>query len=1035
MGFLKNINLSLKLPMIIIVLALGTALITAGLSYNSAKTGLTNEAHLKLEAILQDRATSLEDWLASIQNDMETQSANPSVIAALTEFTAAWAEVPGDKTTYLQDWYIQRNPNPTGSKEVLNFAYDGSTYSTVHSKYHPYLRTFLRDRGYYDVFLFDQQGNLVYSVFKELDYATNLVTGEWSQSDLGAAFKAARAAQSTGDIVFFDFQPYAPSHGAPASFIAKALKDSSGNFIGVLAFQMPIDRLNTIMARSAGLGETGETILIGQDNLMRNDSRFSEESTILKRKIESEAAADVLAGNTGNMIKKDHEGTVVASAYKPVEFLGVRWGILAQQAESELTAPATALLQQVLLQLLVSMIVISAIGLWVGQLVAKPMFRIRQAMQSISEREYETEVPHTDQKDEVGGIANTLTQFRDKLVSADENNQETVFKGSAFDGSSLAMMMIDRDFNVVYVNNSTKKLLQDHAEAFKQLWPSFDAANIVGTCIDIFHKNPAHQRQLLSDPARLPYQTDIAIGDLKISLAVSAVFDENGEYAGNTLEWNDVTQDRTNAGILNAIDRRQAVIEFTMDGNVISANQNFLDAMGYSLEEIIGKHHRMFVDRSYAASEDYEIFWRKLQSGEFHTGKFERFSKSGESVWIEASYNAVLDTAGKPYRVVKIATDITENELARQQAQSEIKRHTAEQEHVVSILADSLRGLSEGNLSSTIEEQFSSEYETLRKDFNQAVLQLQGAMKKIAINASSIRGNAEEISQAADDLSKRTENQAASLEETAAALDEVTATVQQTAQAANQANSVVKTTRSDAETSGEVVRQAVDAMSAIEKSSGQISQIIGVIDEIAFQTNLLALNAGVEAARAGEAGRGFAVVASEVRALAQRSSEAAKEIKDLISASEGHVSTGVDLVGQTGTALEKIVTSVAEVTSLVSDIAASAQEQATGLAEVNTAMNEMDQVTQQNAAMVEESTAASHSLTNESSELANLVRHFDLGDVEEMNDLMVAQENTHQPQDNVVAAQQQRVETSFAMSSGANALQAEPVDEDDWQDF
>jgi methyl-accepting chemotaxis protein len=242
-----------------------------------------------------------------------------------------------------------------------------------------------------------------------------------------------------------------------------------------------------------------------------------------------------------------------------------------------------------------------------------------------------------------------------------------------------------------------------------------------------------------------------------------------------------------------------------------------------------------------------------------------------------------------------------------------------------------------------------------------------------------VRSGAGEITQASDDLSRRTEQQAASLEETAAALDQITATVRKTAENANAARDVVTTAKSDAERSGVVVRETVAAMTGIENSSKQIGNIIGVIDEIAFQTNLLALNAGVEAARAGDAGRGFAVVATEVRALAQRSADAAKEIKTLISASGTQVATGVKLVGETGIALGRIVEQVEQLNGLVRDIAGSAQEQATGLAEVNSAVNQMDQVTQQNAAMVEQSTAASHSLASEAEALGQLVGQFQIG--------------------------------------------------------
>jgi methyl-accepting chemotaxis protein len=303
-------------------------------------------------------------------------------------------------------------------------------------------------------------------------------------------------------------------------------------------------------------------------------------------------------------------------------------------------------------------------------------------------------------------------------------------------------------------------------------------------------------------------------------------------------------------------------------------------------------------------------------------------------------------------------------------------------------------------------------------------------MLNVISNTSAIRSGTEEISIASDDLARRTEQQAASLEETAAALDEITATVKKTADGATHARSVVSTAKSDAEQSSKIVNEAIDAMSGIEKSSRQIGQIIGVIDEIAFQTNLLALNAGVEAARAGEAGRGFAVVASEVRALAQRSAEAAKEIKALISTSTAQVDHGVDLVAQTGKALDRIMQQITEINVVVSEIAASAQSEATGLNEVNTAVNQMDQVTQKNAAMVEESTAASHTLARETDELARLVGRFR---VEEGGGADSSRQR-NKPQ-HPAAAPRQMMKTVSSHAGSAAVRKSEASAEESWEEF
>jgi methyl-accepting chemotaxis protein len=330
-----------------------------------------------------------------------------------------------------------------------------------------------------------------------------------------------------------------------------------------------------------------------------------------------------------------------------------------------------------------------------------------------------------------------------------------------------------------------------------------------------------------------------------------------------------------------------------------------------------------------------------------------------------------------------------EAETAAQRASAEADRSEAERRRaeaarelalVVSQVGDGLSKLASGDLTYRLTADFANDYKVLQDDFNAAIAALQQTVTGINGASTAIKSGVGEIAQASDDLSRRTEQQAASLEETAAALDEITAAVRATAAGANQARDVVATAKVDGEHSGDVVGQAIEAMGKIEQSAREIGQIIGVIDEIAFQTNLLALNAGVEAARAGDAGRGFAVVASEVRALAQRSATAAKEIKTLISTSSSQVADGVSLVSETGTALQKIVAQIAEINAVVTDIAASAQEQAVGLAQVNTAVNHMDQVTQQNAAMVEQSTAASHTLAREADDLRRLMERFQIGD-------------------------------------------------------
>ncbi len=409
------------------------------------------------------------------------------------------------------------------------------------------------------------------------------------------------------------------------------------------------------------------------------------------------------------------------------------------------------------------------------------------------------------------------------------------------------------------------------------------------------------------------------------------------------------------------VDRSQAMIAFKPDGTIINANKNFLDTLGYTLEEIQGKHHSMFVYPTFVKKEQYAQMWRDLADGEFISDQFPRLRKDGSVVWIQATYGPMFDDEGNVDHIVKIAIDIT-------MRRGEIHD-----------LAKALEHLRDGNLTHRCEDSDLEDIGRLTTAYNEATSTLQDAISAVNEIVIKLDKTSDEMSSSSSELSQRTENQAATLEETAAAVEELTATVRSAAQGAKEVEGAVQSARTTAKNSGDVVRDAIQAMSQIENSSNEIGKIISVIDDIAFQTNLLALNAGVEAARAGEAGRGFAVVASEVRALAQRSADAAGEIKGLISESSQHVASGVSLVGQTGTELENIISSVNSISDNVTSIARGTEEQAVTLSEINTGIGQLDQVTQHNAAMVEEATGASQTLANDAKELSRYLGKFDVG--------------------------------------------------------
>ncbi|WP_203071336.1 methyl-accepting chemotaxis protein [Falsiroseomonas ponticola] len=660
--------------------------------------------------------------------------------------------------------------------------------------------------------------------------------------------------------------------------------------------------------------------------------------------------------------------------------------------------------------------------------------------------------------------------------------------GQSLEKVSAAIMMVDRDFIVTHVNRTTTELLKRYETQFRKIWPNFVPERIVGMCIDTFHRDPGHQRRMLADPSRLPHRTDITVGDVRFALTVNASHAADGSYDGNILEWQEVTALRTQQGQLAAIDKAMAVIEFTLDGRVIHANENFLSVLGYALEEVRGQHHAMFVDAAYRQSPEYKAFWDKLGRGEYESAQYRRIAKGGREVWIQASYNPILDANGKPFKVVKYATDITAAKLQDADYRGQIaaidkvmaviefgldgRIQTANPNFLQTLgyTLDEVRGqhhsmfveaayrqgpeyrlfwdklargendagqyrrLGKGGREVWIQASYNPILDMNGKPFKvvkyatditaqvqasealkQAVAQTQavvgaaqandlsrrvpldgkvgeigalcaginglldtmsGVVAGITESCATIATASREIAMGNTDLSQRTEEQASSLEETSASLEELTSTVKQNAESALQANKLAASASEIATRGGMVVTEVVRTMDGITQSSRKISDIIGVIDEIAFQTNILALNAAVEAARAGDQGRGFAVVAAEVRNLAQRSANAAKEIKALISDSVQKVDSGSKLVASAGQTMDEIVGSVKRVTDIMAEISAASQEQSAGIEQVNVAVAQMDKITQQNSALVEEAAAAAKSMEEQTEALSGMVSAF-----------------------------------------------------------
>ena len=587
---------------------------------------------------------------------------------------------------------------------------------------------------------------------------------------------------------------------------------------------------------------------------------------------------------------------------------------------------------------------------------------------------------------------------------------------TALDNCQANVMVADTDLNIVYMNVTMVEMMKNAEADLKQDLPNLDTDKLMGTCVDVFHKNPSHQRGMI-EGLTSAYETTIEVGGRIFDLIASPITDDSGTRLGTVVEWDDVTEklaaERETQRIANenmrvrvALDNCAAnVMVADTDYNIAYMNEAVLNMMRKAESDL--KKDLPSFDANNLLGNSIDNFHKNPAHQRGMLEKLDSIYQTSITVGgrtFDLIANPIVNEAGERLGTVVEWNDVT-LELAIQEEIDEVVQAVVAGdftkslslegksgfflnlseainglkdniENVLKDVAEALASLAQGNLTNRITADYQGTYETLKQDVNQTTERLAKTVTDIITAANEISNASSEIAAGGADLSQRTEQQASNLEETAASMEEMATTVKQNAENAQQANQLSITARSTAETGGEVVNKAVTAMAGIEESSQKVSDIIGVIDEIAFQTNLLALNAAVEAARAGEAGKGFAVVASEVRTLAQRSSEAAKDIKGLILDSDAQVKDGVQLVNQTGESLSEIVDSIKRVADIVSEIAAASGEQATGVEEINTAITNMDEMTQQNAALVEESSANARSLEEQSDHMLEMMGFF-----------------------------------------------------------
>lgn len=813
-SYLMNKSVGMKMSVVMSLMLAMTIIGMATANYVLSRGNIVQAAKAQLAAMNNSKVDQVVTLLETIETDLRIRAEMPSTAVALLALTDGF-ESTENASEVLRRVYIEENPNEADARSELVKADTGGSYGFIHAVYHPTFENLARKQNYADIFLVDTEGSVVYSVQKTEEFATNLENGPWAETAFAQAVRSVVDRGFDDASAFESFSVHAPKGGAATAFMARPVFNENDKRMGAIVYALPVAQFAEIVQSLDGVGESADAFLVGNDQTLMTDARFSDVEDTLVTRVDIAPVNRALSGESGTLDLTWPDGRNVIASFAPVSFLGVDWASIATVGVNDIMAGVYNTLLRMIILAAVIFAAAQVIVVWLARSITRPIAEVTEALQTVSEGNYEIDISNTDRKDEVGALARATEVFKEK----------------------------------------TKEMVQLNIQREKD-------------------------SRRMADLAKEREAT--ALREVKL-----------------------------------AKEKEQADVE------AAASRAQMMDKLGASFGDVVE-----------AAIEG-------------------RFTER-----VDASFDD------------EILVDLAEN----------INKLLSIVDKGVTEAGIALQGVAEGDLTRKMEGDFAGSFADLQNNVNAMTSALAGLVSDISASGNTLSSSSNELRDTADDLSRRAEQNAASLEETAASLTELSTTINSVSVNVKGASDSARDARLTAQESETVAAEAATSMDRIAKASKEIARVNGVIDDIAFQINLLALNAGVEAARAGEAGRGFSVVASEVRQLAQRASEAAREIGVVIAESDLAVSEGVAKVGGAKSSLETIANSIIAISSRVDEVSEAIGQQAMGIEEITESVGQIDRNTQRQAAGFEEVSASGSLLAQEAQSLKTSIARFRTGD-------------------------------------------------------